>query len=172
MYLQVSKFTDFYTLIAMYLNFSSFKGVVWDNSMRKPFSHFNYIPIPFSVLWDRRAGTMPGTVLQKVKTTIPHCAQTAVSRFASCPTYHSVLGKKHFPLWYTRWTKTGVLLWVLYYLHFLVQKDKSFMAAWIRWLLSPFLLLTSHTVKGIFAVKVSKILKFHGLSKKLVRTFT
>lgn len=141
--------------------------------MKKTFSHFkNYIPIPFSVLRDRRAGTMPGRLLQKITTTIPQCAQTTVSRFASCPTRHSALGKKHLPLWYLRWTKSGVLLRALYYLHFLVQKRSSLCQPELSSCFLPSFFSTSHIVRCIFAVKVSKILKFHGLHKKWIRTFT
>lgn len=157
-YLQILKFTDFHILLAMYLNFNSLQGVVWDNNMKKTFSHFqNYIPIPFSVLWDRRAGTMPGRLLQKITTTIPQCAQTMVSRLASCPTRHSALGKKHLPLQYLRWSKTGVLLRALYYLHFLVQKRKKFfMPAWIEQLFSPFLLLHKSQSKMYFCCESFK----------------
>lgn len=134
------------------------------------------IPIPFPVLWDRKAGTTPGRLLQMTTTTIPQCAQ-AVSRSAFSTTHHSALGKHHLPLRYLRRTQSGVSLWAQYYLHFLVQKRWSFLGqlesgcCFLPSLFSPFF-SKSHIVKCIFATKVSKMQKFRGWSKKWIRTFT
>lgn len=148
-----------------------------DNSSKKAFSHFkSYIPIPFPVLWDRKAGTTPGRLLQMIMTTIPQCAQ-AVSRSAFFTTHHSALGKHHLPLQYLSRTRSGVSLWAQYYLHFLVRKRQSFLGqlesgcCFLPSLFSPFF-SKSHIVKCIFAMKVSKMQKFRGWSKKWIRTFT
>lgn len=81
-------FTDSPILQAKDLHFNSLKSKVLSNRMQKTRRHFkNYIPIPFSVLWDRRAGIRCVRLMQKVTTAIPHCAQPRVSRFASCPAW-------------------------------------------------------------------------------------
>lgn len=128
----------------MYLNFNSLKCVVWDKSMKKSFSHFkNYILIPFSVQWHRRAATTPGRLLQKITTTIPHSVHKRQS-LDWPPVQHATPHLVKHISFSDIWDGLSLESCCEHCIFACIgtKREKTFfMPAWIRQLFSPFLLL-------------------------------
>lgn len=126
--LKFSKFTYFPILLAKDLHLNSLKGKVWNNRMKKTCRHFkNYIPIPFSALWYRRAGIRRVRLMQKITTAICHRAQPGVSRFASCPAW----------LWTSKWASPPLIpemepVWSLAVSPALPPHYKRYLFSWTR----------------------------------------
>lgn len=159
--LKFLKFRDSPIFLPKDLSFNSFKVEVRNNSVKKTCRHIkNYIPIPFSVLRDRRAGTRPAQAYAQGNNSNP--SQCTAKGLQICLLSNTTL---HFKISISPtdpWDGLSSVLTVRAQTICTLQKvpthretKKLLMPFLIRQMFSPFL-FTSHTVKCYFAVKASK----------------